>query len=380
MSRKLLFVLLGIVVMISLILTACGGSSTAPSSAPATSAAPAAPKTTAPAAPAASGAPTTSAGSTTAAVPAPGGKTYTFKTISFAARNITSVSGIFTMADKVKELSNGQITIQYMGGPEIIPVPQQAEAVRKNVVNMDVIPATMYDGLVPLGNTMELSEVTPEEEIANGAYAYFNQLHEKAGMHFIGYATHAATPSYHTMISNKMITKQADFAGIKMGAGSTLLVPFLKKVGAASLVVPLADVYTNLERKVMDGYSVPITNHADLQLQEVCKYILDHNFYQAAGAFVINLDTWNALPKDVQDIMNKAAKMALDKYIDDYKQLQANAKKKLMDGGMKTMTFASEADVKWFYDTLYSSAWEENLKQYPEQVAKLRPLLQKSGK
>jgi hypothetical protein len=78
--------------------------------------------------------------------------------------------------------------------------------------------------------------------------------------------------------------------------------------------------------------------------------------------------------------MNKAAKMALDKYIDDYKQLQANAKKKLMDGGMKTMTFASEADVKWFYDTLYSSAWEENLKQYPEQVAKLRPLLQKSGK
>jgi TRAP-type transport system periplasmic protein len=368
MSRKLLFTLLGIAVVISMILAGC--SSSTPSTAPTSSAA----KTTA--APT-SGAPTTSAAPTTTA--AAGGKTYTIKAISFAARNITSVAGIFTLADEVKRLSNGQITIQYAGGPEIIPVPQQAEAVRKSVVQMDVIPATMYDGLVPLGNTMELSEMTPEEEIANGAYAYFNQLHEKAGLHMIGYATHAATPTYHTMILNKQITRPQDLAGVKMGAGSTLLVPFLKKVGAAPVVVPLADVYTNLERKVMDGYSVPITNHADLQLQEVCKYIIDHYFYQAAGVFIINLDTWNSMPKDVQDIINQGAKTALAKYIEDYKVLQANAKKKLMDGGMKTITF-SEADTKWFYDNLYSTAWEENLKQYPEQAGKLRPLLQKSGK
>jgi TRAP-type C4-dicarboxylate transport system substrate-binding protein len=360
MSRKNLFTLLGIVLVISMILTAC-----ASSPAPTTSA----PKTTAPA--------TTAAPAPTQ--PAAGGKTYTIKAISFAARNIFSVSGIFTLMDKVKELSKGQLTIQYLGGPEIIPVFQQAEAVRKNVVNMSVIPATMYDGLVPLGNLMEISELTFEEELKAGVIDYYNTLHEKAGLHLLGYATHAATPSYHTMILNKLITKPQELAGVKMGAGSTLLVPFLKSVGAVPVIVPLADVYTNLERKVMDGYSVPITNHADLQLQEVCKYIIDHNFYQAAGVFIISMDAWASLPKDMQDVMVEASKFAINKYAEDYKVQQAAARKKLMDGGMKLITF-SEADLKWFMDTLYSSAWEENAKTVPEQTAKIRPLVQKSGK
>jgi TRAP-type C4-dicarboxylate transport system substrate-binding protein len=370
MSRKIFFVLLGVVVVISMVLTACGGSAPAPTAAP-TTAAPttsAAPKTTAPA--------TSAAPAPTTATPA---KTYTLKAISFAARNIFSVSGIFTLADKVKELSKGQLTIQYMGGPEIIPVFQQAEAVRKNVVNMSVIPATMYDGLVPLGNLMEISELTFEEELKAGVIDYYNTLHEKAGLHLLGYATHAATPSYHTMILNKLITKPQELAGVKMGAGSTLLVPFLKSVGAVPVIVPLADVYTNLERKVMDGYSVPITNHADLQLHEVTKYIIDHNFYQAAGVFIISMDAWNSLPKEMQNVMVEAAKLAINKYTEDYKVQQAAARKKLMDGGMKTITF-SDADLKWFIDKLYSTAWEENAKLVPEQTAKLRPLIQKSGR
>ncbi len=359
MSNKPLFALLGILVVITMILSAC--SSSASSSAPATSAAPSSAATTA--APAAS-------------QPTASGKTYTIKAITFAPRNLFSASAIFTMVDKVKELSNGQLTIQYLGGPEVTPALQQPEAVRKGVVQMALVPVAYYDGMVPLGNIMELSEMSPDQERANGAFDYINSLHQKAGLYFVGRATYTATPNYHTIVLSKLIDKPQQLAGLKIGAGSSLLVPFLKKVGAAPIIVPVTDAYTNMERKVMDGYSVPITNHADIQIYEVAKYIIDHPFYEASGGMIMNLDSWNELPKNLQDVMTQASKFAIAKYMDEFAKQQVAARQKLIDNGMKTITF-SDADAKWFYSTLYDSAWEEMTKNYPDQVAKLKPLLQK---
>ena len=44
--------------------------------------------------------------------------------------------------DKVNDLGEGVVRIDYMGGPEVIPPAQQAQAIRRGVVDMQYGPGT----------------------------------------------------------------------------------------------------------------------------------------------------------------------------------------------------------------------------------------------
>lgn len=55
------------------------------------------------------------------------------------------------------EASGGDLEIDYVGGPESIPGYELAEAVRNGVIDMAMLPAGYYEGLVPMSNVFGLS-------------------------------------------------------------------------------------------------------------------------------------------------------------------------------------------------------------------------------
>ena len=103
------------------------------------------------------------------ATASPTAKPIVWRATTFLARNMNSVKSIYPITERAKQRSNGQLTINYLGGPEVIPAQQQAEAVRRGVIQMSIVPFSYYDGLVPLGTIMELTELSPSEERASGA-------------------------------------------------------------------------------------------------------------------------------------------------------------------------------------------------------------------
>jgi len=253
---------------------------------------------------------------------------------------------------------------------------QQAEAVRKGVVQLSLLPCAYYDGIVPLGSMMLLSEVTPAEERASGAYDIINELHKKAGLFYLerGYAYKELV--IFNIFVKQPIEKPQQLAGKKIGSTSLSIEPFLKTVGAAAAIIAAPEIYNALERGVVDGFSYPLPNFVDAQLYAVCKYAIDHAFLGGGKAFIVNPDSWNRLPPNLQKIVTDTAAEVVVEQMNDYDNEMARALKIALDNGVKFIKF-SDADREWFYQSIYDSMWADNIKRYPEVATKLKPMFSK---
>jgi TRAP-type C4-dicarboxylate transport system substrate-binding protein len=300
------------------------------------------------------------------------------KAVTFLPRQSFSVRSIFPLVERINAQAKGKITIKYLGGPEVIPPPQQAEAVRNNVVQISLCPVEYYEALVKLGNMMLLSMLSPDEEYKSGAYEYINELHAKAGLHYVGRATAMSEPHYFWMITNKKIKRPQELAGQKIGASSTWPAPFLKTVGATPVLLQIPEFYTGLERGVVDGVADPLTNDITFQLYEVCKYVIEPGVFAGGLVMIMNLDTWNKLPADMQTLITDVAAEVLREYIVDMDKEVLKAKKTAQEKGMEIIKFAPE-DEKWFVNTFYEASWKENTRKYPDIAPKMRKLMSRSS-
>lgn len=113
--------------------------------------------------------------------------------------------------------------------------------------------------------------------------------------------------------SNKPIRSAADLAGFKIRTPpGELWVDLFKSLGAAPAPLNFSEVYTALQTRVFDGQENPYAIIDVARLYEVQKYLSVTNHMWSAFHFLGNQDAWNALPHDVQAVVERnLAKYAL---------------------------------------------------------------------
>ncbi len=274
--------------------------------------------------------------------------------------------------EEVNKRAKGELIIDYIGGPEVIDRLDQADAVRNGVIDISVLPSGYYRSLVPPAYSLPISQYTHSEERENGLYDLMVQEHAKVNIRFIG--RDQTNVLFHFGLKER-IERPQDLAGMRFRTG-TLYDYFLTDLGVAPVWISHPEVYSSLERGVVDGYGFPFGNVTDLSLYEVVPYFIDHTFYESGNIVIImNLDKWNSLPKHLQDVL-------LETLIDQesliYKlwgDAQWGARDEMIEKGMIPITF-SEADAKWFRDLAYSSLLRGVAEIVtPEMLAELEPLL-----
>lgn len=101
--------------------------------------------------------------------------------------------------------------------------------------------------------------------------------------------------------STKKISKLEDMKGLKLrGVGRTG--EWLSKMGATISSIPYTEVYTAMERGTIDGGQFYFGDICGYKISEVAKYVVDpRSGYLCTSWYIINRDTWNKLPQDVQE-------------------------------------------------------------------------------
>ena len=211
-------------------------------------------------------------------------------------------------ADNVSKMSGGRIAIEILPVGAVVQANQTLQAVRSGILQGHLTDPSYFTGQNPafgmMGNLVGAwSDPYDFLDYMNnaGGEVLYNKLVEPYGLHLIG----AAATGLESLPSSKPIHSIADMKGLKLRAPEGMVYNIFEKAGATPVNLPGSEVYTGLEKGVIDAadYTVFATNQAQ-GLHDFAPYPLYPGFHSLPMVAVsINNELWQGLPADLQAIL-----------------------------------------------------------------------------
>jgi TRAP-type C4-dicarboxylate transport system substrate-binding protein len=273
--------------------------------------------------------------------------------------------------EKVNADGKGIVRITYVGGPKAMPPFEVGNAVKSGVVDVANVTSAFYTNLMPEAEALKLATRTIQEQRQNGAWEYLNKLHnEKLNAWYLA-RTGDGVP-FHLYL-NKPIDK-ADLKGLTIRV-TPIYRAFFTELGANLVQTAPGEVYTALERGVVDGYGWPIQGIFDLGWQEKTKFRVDPGFYQVDVNILVNLDRWKKLSDAQRAVLTKAAQWVEERNARNV-SLNAAEIKRQGEAGIKAITLSGAELARW-NATAQDAGWAYVKKIAPQHADELRKLLTK---
>lgn len=271
-----------------------------------------------------------------------------------------------TFCKSVSERSNGTVTVVWGSGPEAIPTDQLAEAMQNGIVEMVIAPCTYLVTHAPILRGVKLTSAA--EMRTNGGAEYLNELSNQV-LNCQWLARTNVNSSY-TLASTKEIKSLDDFKGMVI-RGTAAHKPVIASVGAEMTSMSWGDIYSALERKVIEGVGGTLKDYVDNGLADKLGYVIQPGFFENDCSIFIANHIWDKL----DDVQKQAL---IDSAIDwendaaNYYQISNEENlAKLEEGGATILTLEGEL-LEQFMKGAYDAAWAEVEEADPEGAATLR--------
>ncbi|WP_367109561.1 TRAP transporter substrate-binding protein [uncultured Psychrobacter sp.] len=100
------------------------------------------------------------------------------------------------------------------------------------------------------------------------------------------------------------IRTPADMKGMRIRRPSAVAGDIIEATGASPVGLPATDIYTSLQRGVIDGLSLPWSPTGDFKLTEITSAHTNIPFYSSALLVTMNKDKYESLPEDLKKIID----------------------------------------------------------------------------
>jgi TRAP-type C4-dicarboxylate transport system substrate-binding protein len=295
----------------------------------------------------------------------------TLRLVSAFPENQFYVKRTVDWIGEVNKDGKGVLQINFIGGPKAIPTFEVGKAVQTGVVDIGFSTGAFYTNVMPEADILKLSETSAAEQRKNGGYELINRIWaEKANMRYLA-KTVEFTP-FHLYI-NKKIDKP-DLTGMKIRI-TPVYREFFQSMNAQVMTTAPGEVYTALERGVIDGYGWPIHALFDLNWHEKTKFRVDPGFYNAEVGLIMNLDKYKSLTAAQRDYLERKAQ-AYEAQNDFWKSYNQNEAKRQAEAGIQVITF-DPATSKSYVERAKEIGWANAVKASPQYGEQLKKVLAK---
>lgn len=274
--------------------------------------------------------------------------------------------------EMVNERTNGELTIDYLGGHEVIPMIDAPLALLEGIVDIIQTGDTFYKSLAPGAHAMGCRTISMEEERKIGYHDLMVELHEKAGFYYLGNGAPSGGPEFYLWL-NREASGLEDIKGAKI-ASMMSIAKVCEELGMIPAPMASAEIYTALERGVVDGYIGSITGVYPRGFHEVLEVCIDHPFWSQSMPTLLSMDSWNRIPQNLQDrlieVQIEYEQWAEEILVKDF----AEHRELLTEAGIQFVKFPpNEAEV--FVDAFYQSSWDWIVENDPVYGPQLKDLL-----
>ena len=215
-------------------------------------------------------------------------------------------------APKVEAMSGGSLSLQLMPTKSVVPHRETIDAVGVGILDGDLNAVSYFSGRDPvfaiIGDLIAGYD-NPDQvqmfcmnaggkEVLQKAYDKYT----KGKVHVIGCGPYAR----EALVSKKKITGVADFEGVKIRSPEGLAAEVFKRVGASPVALPFSEVYTSLEKGIVDAADASAyVNNDSKGMHKIANYPIYPGIHsQAVLQFIVNKDTWNKLTDAERTILD----------------------------------------------------------------------------
>jgi TRAP-type C4-dicarboxylate transport system substrate-binding protein len=259
---------------------------------------------------------TTTASTPEATTPttAAAGDTYYLRWAQFATAALEDSQPVIKMAENISARTNGRCKVELFWSDSLVPMFESMDAVRLGSAEMATFPFGPFGGMDVrfASSEMPLYYNTIDAQVEAQAAlmpAYSGVFEEKFNQKCV--MVRSIIPLAPGS-AKKPIKTLADWNGILIQTISPAVTAIVENFGAVGAPASPLDVYELLQKGTVDATIQSLGKYYEAKLWEVCDYLTNCLFISASAATTINLDVWNKMPKDIQDIILDEATKAQD--------------------------------------------------------------------
>ena len=209
---------------------------------------------------------------------------------------------------QVEARTNGKVTVPITSFPELgIAGPDSLEQVTNGTLSWAEITSGYVSGHMPEAELAIMYGVYPDHEVefkvTQAIGPELDRLFEENTDGGIVLSHMWVSGGDQFFFCEDGITELADFEGRKVRSHGSALSDWIEGFGADAQFVAFAEVYTALERGILDcGVTVAFAAHAQ-RWYEVTNYMVGPLSSQLLNTVIVNRQVWDELPSDIQQIL-----------------------------------------------------------------------------
>ena len=234
-------------------------------------------------------------------------------TVPVAAKNLRVLSGfpkthLFTegclgiFSENLKEISGGKLVLQ-VSGPDVVPTNEQFQPVQAGVFDMLFTHPAYHLGATAMGASIEAVDPDPVKRRETGIIDYADKHYNQIGIKLV-----AVLPitQYNIVVRDEIGDRNPSLNGLKIRTAS-LVAPAVKALGGAPVNLPPGDIYTSLQKGVIDGFTLVAVGLKDYKIHEVANYLVRPKFAFISASIFMNLNNYNGLTDQERQWIDAAA-------------------------------------------------------------------------
>lgn len=286
------------------------------------------------------------------------------KVIRLAGQNpvdYPATQQLYKLKEAVEKATNGAYEIKVFPANQLGDYTQVYEEIMRGSIDMAQITVpSQFDKRLELVFFPYLSESFDDLAVKFSQdgflYKTLDSIHTELDVKLLGFSveglagigsTKPAQNPADPKAAKGVLLRMAPIDAIKFGGMA---------LGFQTMSLPYAEVYTGLQTGIVDAYEVGPIMLAYMNYKDITKHYYQYNNYVECSQWIMNKDTFDRLPAEVQKLLLDNIAVFQEESIRDTEKNEIEYAQKMKEAGIEVVTFSPD-ELKALADHVRKEAW-----------------------
>lgn len=237
--------------------------------------------------------------------------------------------------EKVRVASNGAINISRVG-PEVVNAVEQLQPASAGIFQFLFTHGGYHSGTTGIALALDAIAMDPTKRRESGVWEFVDQHYQKGQNLKLLAIPVAGSEGYQLFLRDPI--GEDGLSGRKI-RGTALYHKLISELGGSPVVVGAPEIYSSLQKGVIDGAAWAMLGGSNFKWYEVAPYVARPTFGVSSHLIFINLDAWKGLSPEHQQLLLDEGRQLEDTTIALFDKAIAAEMELLKNNGAKITDF-----------------------------------------